>query len=121
MKKRWIALAMALTMSLGLFVGCGGSSGETSSTETSSDSSGASSSSETTAAEESSSASSTSDSSVTRSDKLSIYAALPESELPAYMTAFEEDTGIKVEYVRLSAGEILAKLQAEGENPGASL
>ncbi|WP_105614477.1 ABC transporter substrate-binding protein [Vallitalea okinawensis] len=55
------------------------------------------------------------------SDTLTIYTALPESEIPSYLEAFEADTGIKVEYVRLSAGEILSKLQVEKNNPQASV
>ena len=89
--KHAIALGMSLLLGLSILTSCGGGSEKT----------------EETGAE--------------HSKELTVYAALPESELPVYMTAFEEETGIKVNYVRLSAGEILAKLQAEGSNPGASL
>lgn len=34
---------------------------------------------------------------------------------------FEEETGIKVEWVRLSTGEATARLEAERENPQASI
>lgn len=49
--------------------------------------------------------------------ELSIYSAMPEVELPSYIAAFEADTGIKVNYVRLSAGEMMTRIQAEDANP----
>ncbi len=55
------------------------------------------------------------------SKKLTIYTAWPEAELPVYFNAFEQDTGIKIDYVRLSAGEMLARVTAEKDNPQASL
>lgn len=55
------------------------------------------------------------------SKELTIYTALPESEIPTYLDAFKEETGITVNYVRLSAGEILSKLQVEKNNPQASI
>lgn len=58
---------------------------------------------------------------VKTSKELSIYTALPDSEVPVYLNAFEKATGIKVNFVRLSAGEILAKLQVEKNNPQASV
>ncbi|MDF2656086.1 MAG: iron transporter substrate-binding protein [Bacillota bacterium] len=53
--------------------------------------------------------------------ELTVYSALPETELPFYFNAFQQDTGIKVNYVRLSAGEMLTRVKAEGANPNASL
>jgi iron(III) transport system substrate-binding protein len=55
------------------------------------------------------------------SNKLSIYTAFPEQEVIAYIEVFEEETGIDVKFVRLSAGETLARLQAEKGNPQASV
>ncbi len=55
------------------------------------------------------------------SKELTVYTALPESEIPTYFNEFEKDTGIKIQYVRLSAGEILARIKAEKSNPQASL
>ena len=52
---------------------------------------------------------------------LTVYTALPESEIPYYFNAFEKDTGIRVEYVRLSAGEMLARVTAEGDNVNAAV
>lgn len=57
----------------------------------------------------------------TQSKKLTIYVSFPEEEVPTYVSAFEKETGIKVSYVRLSAGEVFAKLQAEKNNPQASV
>ncbi|MDL2258969.1 ABC transporter substrate-binding protein [Eubacteriales bacterium OttesenSCG-928-K08] len=48
---------------------------------------------------------------------LSIYSAMPEIELPSYIAAFEADTGITVKWVRLSAGEMLTRIEAENANP----
>lgn len=58
---------------------------------------------------------------IKKSDTVTIYTALPESELPTYFDAFTKTTGIKVRYVRLSAGEVLARVIAEKENPQASV
>ncbi len=55
------------------------------------------------------------------SDELTIYTAFPESEVIYYFNAFEEATGIKVNYIRLSAGEMLTRVEAEKENPQATL
>ncbi|MDT8858943.1 ABC transporter substrate-binding protein [Alkalihalobacillus sp. MEB130] len=56
-----------------------------------------------------------------QSDSLTIYTAFPEQEVLAYVSEFEKETGIKVNFVRLSAGQILARIQAEGNNPQASV
>jgi iron(III) transport system substrate-binding protein len=50
-----------------------------------------------------------------------VYTALTEGELPTYFSEFQKDTGIKVEYVRLSAGELLTRVTAEKNNPQASV
>ncbi|MFD1362421.1 ABC transporter substrate-binding protein [Lentibacillus salinarum] len=55
------------------------------------------------------------------SDKLSLYTAFPEQEVVTYIEAFEEETGIDIEFVRLSAGETLARLEAEESNPQAAV
>ncbi len=56
-----------------------------------------------------------------KSTHLTIYCALPETEIPSYIEAFKEDTGITVDFVRLSAGEVLSKVQVEKNNPQASV
>lgn len=53
--------------------------------------------------------------------QLTMYTAFPEQEVVPYLNAFEKQTGIKVKFVRLSAGETLARLQAEKNNPQASI
>ena len=55
------------------------------------------------------------------SKELNIYSALPETELPMYFEAFKNETGITVNFVRLSAGEIFSKLKVEKNNPQASI
>ena len=55
------------------------------------------------------------------SNKLTVYTAFPETEVINYFNAFEKETGIKIEYVRLSAGEMLTKVEAEKDNPQAAL
>lgn len=55
------------------------------------------------------------------SNKLSIYTAFPEQEVVTYIEEFEKETGIEVQFVRLSAGETLARLKAEEKNPQASV
>lgn len=53
---------------------------------------------------------------------LHIYTALDVDEAKIYIEAFEAaHPDIKVEWVRLSAGEVLARLRAEAGNPQASL
>ncbi|AOT72103.1 ABC transporter substrate-binding protein [Geosporobacter ferrireducens] len=60
-------------------------------------------------------------SSVEESKVLHIYAGLYEDHAIKAIEAFEKETGIKVKYVRLSAGEILQRLQKEKDNPRASI
>ena len=53
--------------------------------------------------------------------ELSVYTAFPESEVIYYFNKFEQETGIKINYVRLSAGEMLTRVEAEKDNPQATL
>lgn len=55
------------------------------------------------------------------SKELSVYTAFPESEVIYYFNKFEQETGIKINYVRLSAGEMLTRVEAEKNNPQATL
>ena len=50
------------------------------------------------------------------SKELSVYTAFPESEVIYYFNKFEQETGIKINYVRLSAGEMLTRVYAEWIN-----
>ena len=55
------------------------------------------------------------------SKELTVYTAFPEAEVVYYFNEFEKETGIKVNYIRLSAGEMLTRVEAEKENPQATL
>lgn len=52
---------------------------------------------------------------------VSVYTCYVESEALEMFEKFTEETGIKVNYVRLSAGEIVTRLKAEAENPQVSV
>ncbi|MBR1673150.1 MAG: iron ABC transporter substrate-binding protein, partial [Fretibacterium sp.] len=49
------------------------------------------------------------------------YTTMEEPLAKALFDAFEAETGIKVEWVRLSGGEAIARLEAERANPQASI
>ena len=55
------------------------------------------------------------------SNELTVYTAFPEAEVIYYFNAFEKETGIKINYIRLSAGEMLTRVAAEKDNPQAAL
>ena len=52
---------------------------------------------------------------------LHIYTAFDTEEAQLYIEAFEAETGIDVEWVRMSSGEVLARVEAEASNPQASV
>lgn len=52
---------------------------------------------------------------------LHLITALDLKEAELYIPAFEKETGIKVEWVRMSSGEVLARLKAESKNPQMSV
>lgn len=52
---------------------------------------------------------------------LHMYTAFDTEEAKFYIEAFEKETGIDVEYVRLSAGELAARVEAEKANPQSSV
>ncbi len=52
---------------------------------------------------------------------LQMYTALDTEEAQYYLDVFQKSTGIKVEYVRMSSGEVLARMEAEKSNPQASV
>jgi len=64
---------------------------------------------------------STNEGQVEQSNSLTVYTAFPEEEALFYIQEFEEKTGIDTNFVRLSAGQILARIQAEENNPQASI
>lgn len=100
--KRAISLLLSALMMVTLLTACGGGTASTGSASGSAP-----------AASGSGSASS--------SKNLTVYTAFPESEVVYYFNKFEEETGIKVNYIRLSAGEMLTRVAAEKDNPQASL
>jgi len=53
--------------------------------------------------------------------KLTVYAGLQEDHALLAVQEFEKATGIKTEMVRMSGGEIFARIEAEKENPSASV
>jgi iron(III) transport system substrate-binding protein len=52
---------------------------------------------------------------------LHLYTAFDTEEAQYYIEAFEAETGIDVEWVRMSSGEVLARIEAEASNPQASV
>ncbi|MCK5767313.1 MAG: iron ABC transporter substrate-binding protein, partial [Candidatus Atribacteria bacterium] len=52
---------------------------------------------------------------------LRMYTAFDTEEAKYYIEAFEKETGIEVEWVRMSSGEVLARIEAESANPQASM
>ena len=52
---------------------------------------------------------------------LHIYTAFDTEEAKYYIEVFEKETGIDVEWVRMSSGEVLARVEAEAANPQASM
>lgn len=53
--------------------------------------------------------------------KLTLYAGLMEDHAVLAAREFEKATGVKTEVLRMSGGEIYARIQAEKENPSASV
>jgi iron(III) transport system substrate-binding protein len=53
--------------------------------------------------------------------KLTVYAGLQEDHAMLAMKEFEKATGVKTEMVRMSGGEIFARIKAEKDNPSASI
>lgn len=54
-------------------------------------------------------------------DVLHMYSALDPNEAKVYIEAFTKDTKINVEWVRMSAGEVLTRVKAEAKNPQVSI
>ena len=55
------------------------------------------------------------------SEVVKAYTTMEEPLAKALFDEFEAETGIKVEWVRLSGGEAIARLEAERANPQASI
>lgn len=56
-----------------------------------------------------------------KEQKLTVYVGMLEEHGAKVCQAFEAETGIKTNYVRMSGGEIFARIKAEKENPQASI
>lgn len=97
-----IALLLTASMGLGLLAGCG--SGDT---KTPADSAQPG---ETASGENSSAG-----------GKLVVYSPATENQINAVIPLFEEKTGIEVEVITGGTGELLARVDAEGENPYADV
>lgn len=54
-------------------------------------------------------------------EKLTIYCGLMEDHMVAAVNQFQKETGIKVDAVRMSSGEIMGRIKAEKEKPIASV
>jgi len=52
---------------------------------------------------------------------LHLYTAFDTDQAKYYIDAFEKETGINVEWVRMSSGEVLARIEAEAANPQTSV
>lgn len=53
--------------------------------------------------------------------KLVLYAGMMEDHVKGAVAEFEAQTGVKVEWVRMSSGETLTRIRAEKDNPKASI
>ncbi len=56
-----------------------------------------------------------------KNNVLHVYTPFDANEAAYYIEQFEKKTGINVEWVRLSTGEVLARIEAEKNNPQASV
>lgn len=54
-------------------------------------------------------------------ETLSVYCPMSEDDCRSVLAAFEADSGIQSAFVRLGAGEVLARVRAEAANPQAGL
>ena len=52
---------------------------------------------------------------------LTVYCPMSEDDCGAVLKAFKDDTGVESQFVRIGAGEILARIRAEKANPQAGL
>ena len=118
MKRRSISLLMILVLLATLLAGCGSSGKPAPASSAAPASSQASAPASSTEAASQPAASAPAEPAY---KELTVYSAMPDGELPTYFNAFQEDTGIKINYVRLSAGEMMARIAAEKDNPQASI
>lgn len=97
-----LALLIALTMVIGLLAGCGGTEAPAA------DAPAAPAAPSEPAAPE-------------KSDKLVVYSPATEAQVNAIIPLFEEKYGVEVEVITGGTGELLARVDAEGDNPYADV
>lgn len=122
MKKRILAAAMTLAMSLSILSACGG--GSTNSETTNSDASSSEAATDAVADSDASPDSSADSQSTTKSGEglsLTVYSSVLEDYMIEALKLFSEETGVDAQGVRLGVGETLGRLRAEKENPQASV
>ncbi|GFN30135.1 ABC transporter substrate-binding protein [Paenibacillus xylaniclasticus] len=95
MKKSWIGKVAVLALTAALFTGCGSNATKDDSNESGSEKK--------------------------LDGKLTVYVGFQEDHALKAIELFTKETGIKAEMIRMSAGEILAKVRAEKDNPQASV
>lgn len=100
-KKRWMSSVAVLAVAALLFTGCGSTGGN----------SGA-------AGDKAGQNAGAADK---PQGKLTVYVGFQEDHAVAAIKKFTEDTGIEASMIRMSAGEILAKVRAEKDNPQADV
>jgi len=108
MKKSWIGKVAALALTATLFAGCGSNSGTPAATN---NNSGAKATDKPEATEPAKKL----------EGKLTVYIGFQEDHAMKAIELFTKETGIQAEMIRMSAGEILAKVRAEKDNPQASV
>jgi len=108
MKKSWIGKMATIALTATLFAGCGSNAG-TSNEGTGS--TGGNSTDKPAATEQAKK----------NNGKLTVYIGFQEDHAMKAIELFTKETGIQAEMIRMSAGEILAKVRAEKDNPQASV
>ncbi len=93
--KRILSIFVVMTMILGLLAGCGANTGNDTGSNTNGDEK--------------------------TPERLTMYIGVVEEQALRIAQEFEKATGIKVDFVRMSGGEILGRVRAEKDNPKASI
>ncbi|MCD8225132.1 MAG: extracellular solute-binding protein [Clostridiales bacterium] len=105
--KRMISMVCAAAMMVSL-VACGGQSTASSTTTAAST---------TAAADSTAAAAETEKETASASNKLVVYTSMPEAVANAIIDGYHEATGVEVEVVVASGGELLTRIDSEKENP----
>lgn len=105
-KRKWLTSMSAIMLSTVMLAACGNGANTPSNKDT---------------ATNTKTNSSTSEPEKKLSGKVTVYIGFQEDHAVAAIKKFTEDTGIEAEMIRMSAGEILAKVRAEKGNPQADI